>query len=740
VPGDLAEYKRAGYDLMPLLKWNTLNKKGKPIGKCPKVKGWRRDEYLYRDMRSHHRNGYNIGVRLKPGQLVVDVDPRNFPEGVDSFSELCRELDIYPEDYPTVVTGSGGLHLYMRKPEDLSTVDSLQDFQGVEFKTYGRYVVSAGSIHPSGKIYSWDDFAPSLEEAPKAPRCLLKMIKRPPVRKCPGGIIDPEELTDCLEWLDVEDYEEHGDWLAIMMAAHHATGGEGRDEFIEWSTGDPKYAQDAWLIGRRWDSLHNDRDGAVTASTLYRAVIDRGGRVPGDRAEDDFEAYEGDDDEDEPAKPSRLERMNDTHAVVNERGKFRVYSKAYDPVLEREYWSKSDRFNFTQLHQFPKIEIDGKSMKPIGEWWLDHARHAHYAGTVFDPEKLHHGFLNLWTGWAVEPKRGSWSALEDLVHEVLCDENEAWANYVFDWAANMVQRPGSPAEVALVFKGEKGTGKGTWCRAINALAGRHGLQLHSAAHLTGRFNDHLRDCISLFGDEAFYAGDHDAESALKMLITEPILFYEAKGENAIPGKNLIHLQLASNKRWVVPAGLDGERRFAIFNVNTTARGDIRRWNSVNKQLYDEGGLSALLWDLMKRNIEGWHPRDNVPSTPGLVEQKLRSMDEVESFWFEILNDGCAPGALQDWNGETITVWVEDMQDAFQEACRAMNARSRRGLESALGRRLSELVPGIEKKRKRTNDEAVKSDCRGRAPCYVIPPLEACRDAFAARLGEAFKWD
>ncbi|WP_206212416.1 hypothetical protein, partial [Pseudomonas viridiflava] len=55
-----------------------------------------------------------------------------------------------------------------KKPADVSLMDSLQDYPGIEFKSFGRQVVATGSVHPGGQkevdpekadYYRWDDFA-----------------------------------------------------------------------------------------------------------------------------------------------------------------------------------------------------------------------------------------------------------------------------------------------------------------------------------------------------------------------------------------------------------------------------------------------------------------------------------------------------------------------------------------------------------------------------------------------------
>ena len=52
------------------------------------------------------------------------------------------------------------------------------------------------------------------------------------------------------------------------MAAHAA--GIAQDVFIEWSTSDPQYADDAEIISRRWESLtvEGNANGRVTAWAL----------------------------------------------------------------------------------------------------------------------------------------------------------------------------------------------------------------------------------------------------------------------------------------------------------------------------------------------------------------------------------------------------------------------------------------------------------------------------------------
>ena len=129
----------------------------------------------------------------------------------------------------------------------------------------------------------------------------------------------------------------------------------------------------------------------------------------------------------------------------------------------------------------------------------------------------------------------------------------------------MVQRPDEQGETAIVMRGVEGCGKGILARAIYRLLGQHALAISNAKHLVGNFNGHLRDCVFLFADEAFFAGDKQHVSVLKSIITEDTLTIEGS-TNAVQAPNYLHIMLASNELWVVPAGLQS-RRWLVTDVS-----------------------------------------------------------------------------------------------------------------------------------------------------------------------------
>jgi hypothetical protein len=304
-PAQLEAYRGTGYNLIRLHVPDALDARGRSIGKAP-FKGWRTDPALTVDEAiDHMAGGGNVGVRLGALDLVIDVDPRNFAEGDDPLGRLEKDLkiDLGPDQYPRVVTGSGGYHIYTKLPEATLLLDSLPDYQGIEFKSLGRQVVAAGSAHPEFNkpyVFDQDPLARRLSEcAPEAPKALVELVRRPERQSgTEVGDFTPEQLGEMLEGLDPTQFRDHTKWLELMMACHHATGGDGRDEFLEWSASDPQYAKDSWLVGRRWDSLHADGSGRrITMKSLFKALYDagQGDRIPRDSAADDFAGFEDED-------------------------------------------------------------------------------------------------------------------------------------------------------------------------------------------------------------------------------------------------------------------------------------------------------------------------------------------------------------------------------------------------------------------------------------------------------------
>lgn len=91
---------------------------------------------------------YGILTGKLSGIAVIDIDTHNGVSGADNLKEFCEKYDIELPDTKTVMTPSGGLHLYYNLPEKYNETQLIQnhkELEGVDFQTHGRYIVGWGS-------------------------------------------------------------------------------------------------------------------------------------------------------------------------------------------------------------------------------------------------------------------------------------------------------------------------------------------------------------------------------------------------------------------------------------------------------------------------------------------------------------------------------------------------------------------------------------------------------------------
>lgn len=444
----------------------------------------------------------------------------------------------------------------------------------------------------------------------------------------------------------------------------------------------------------------------------------------------------------EPPQPRAMgysvERMNAEWALVLMGSKaVIVHEQADGPIEDRLRIISIDAFRAWFANKYTEfVASDGKVKATTwADRWLKAPKRRQYIGIEFKPggdAPPTPRYLNLWRGFSAEPRAGgSYAILRDHMLNNVCDGDEALFLWVFGWFAHLLQRPRERIGTAIVMRGKMGTGKTKVGEVIGSLISAHYFAVDDPRYVTGQFNAHMASCLLLQAEEAVWAGDKAAEGRLKGLVTSRFQMIEAKGIDPIRIDNFVRLMMTSNEDWVVPAGKD-ERRFCVLDINPRCAQNTEYFREMDEQL-DAGGREALLHDLLAFDLSSVDLR-KIPRTGGLLEQKLRSLDSVESWWFERLASGITRRNASYWETE---VAVDVLFADYIDVADKVGVR-RKSEQTAVGMKLRKLVPGIQVV-KRQWEEASGAQQFRRTRCYVLPDLEACREAFVAELGQSVDW-
>jgi hypothetical protein len=477
-------------------------------------------------------------------------------------------------------------------------------------------------------------------------------------------------------------------------------------------------SRSAWVF----DAVCNMVRSNVPDDVIYSVITDQGFKISEsvrEASDPDRYAKKQIRSAKEAVESDWLYRLNERYAVIgNIGGKCRVIEEVIDPVLKRPRLVKQsfEDFRNRYMNEFEMVaEGDKVKQVPVGQWWLRHPRRRQYDRIVFAPGHTVPEAYNLWRGFACPALPGKLhQSFLDHIHEVLCRGDDELYEYLIGWLARMVQDPAQEGHTAVVLRGRQGTGKSFFAKMVGELFGRHFLHISNGTHLTGQFNGHLRDVVLLFADEAFYAGDRRHESVLKTLITEPTLMIEVKGVDAEVAPNFVHLIMASNADWVVPADLD-DRRFFVLDVSKAHAGDRVYFAGIHDDL-KAGGFQSLLYFLMNYDLSNYNV-NMVPKTQALTEQKMMSMGPERVWWYQVLADGRFGDHGPTLNGQPTLMTANELYNYYTESCvHVANHRILSKLQ--LSHFIRRVCPSVVSKRKVVDGQQQR--------VTIIPPLEQAR--------------
>jgi hypothetical protein len=430
-----------------------------------------------------------------------------------------------------------------------------------------------------------------------------------------------------------------------------------------------------------------------------------------------------------------IDELNKTHAVIMVGSKIRILYETKN-IFGRPDIQFLTEYDFKTLYANRKIlnPLAGQKGQPkhiqLATAWLSSSKRREYQGIIFEPQVKNDKFYNLFNGFVYQPIQGDWSLFKNHIFENICSKNLRDFDWLMSWLARIVQQPGGEKPgTAVVLRGDRGTGKGVFVEIFGRIFGHHFLQVTNSKQVTGQFNSHLKDCILLFLDEAWFAGDKSSEGVLKGLITSDRHMIELKGKDAFMVSNHVNCIIASNSSWVVPVG-NKERRFFLLDVSNEYIQDHKYFQAISNQMYKRNGMSAMLYDLLSIDISQHNLRE-VPKTRGLFEQLVQNFSSFEQFWFEKLISNAELGDLDGETGEENMISKSKLYDQYVDFCKKINVKYI-FTPAVFGKNLS----------KNCDFESVQrigSD-QNKYRCYIFPEKNVCKKQFSSQAGMNIDWE
>ena len=243
---------------------------------------------------------------------------------------------------------------------------------------------------------------------------------------------------------------------------------------------------------------------------------------------------------------------------------------------------------------------------------------------------------------------------------------------------------------------------------------------------------------------------------MKALITEPTLTVEAKYQNAVQAPNFVHLMMASNEDWVVPAGPEA-RRFLVLLTEATKAKDRKYFSAIWTEM-ENGGYEAMLHELQHRDLTNFNVRD-VPQTEGLQEQKKLSLGTTSAWWIDVLHRGYVfksrlglEAIFGNWHPVIATDLLYESYIEFAKAKHERHPISREALcayvvkmggqsRRPAGKQIygEHITDVITNQYGDTQRRAVTMD-RDRPPSYHLGSLEEARASFYNETKLSVNWD
>ena len=272
---------------------------------------------------------------------------------------------------------------------------------------------------------------------------------------------------------------------------------------------------------------------------------------------------------------------------------------------------------------------------------------------------------------------------------MLVNHDNASYEYVLDYFAHLIQKPGELPGVALLFRSEKeGVGKNLMFEhffGYNIVGSKYILQTTDIDKVLGRFSM-INNKLLVILDEAKGKDTFLNNEKIKNFITTNKIAWERKGVDGFTINNFARMLFFSNGKTPVSIPF-GDRRFACFNSSNKQANNRKYFKTLLKSMRDETVIKNFYNFLLHRDISEFDIVSDRPETDFYRELQSESIPSIARFLIDYIDN--------DSNENKIL--AKQFYSAFKTWCQDTNRNNLNYTNTRFGREVNSF-DGIIKKR------------------------------------------
>jgi len=214
---------------------------------------------------------------------------------------------------------------------------------------------------------------------------------------------------------------------------------------------------------------------------------------------------------------------------------------------------------------------------------------------------------------------------------LLTGKNNKGLEYVLNYLAHIIQKPGELPRTSIVFKSQQGVGKNlAFEQFSNKLLGtRYLLSTQKIDQILGRF-PLINQKLLVLMDEASGKDTFSNSEAIKSYITAETLTYEKKGVDGIQILNTGRMIFLTNNEKSVKIE-QSDRRFSVFESSNDVKNNTEYFTKLLNAYEDKELLTYLFYFFKNRDISKFDPTNDRVKTNIYLELKNETVSDVTRF-------------------------------------------------------------------------------------------------------------